>query len=91
MKIETAYLPIPSYSETRSGDTIAIYKTSFRWIGGEMLFTKERIGIIRLSQKISKNPAYAERIGVEVGRKDIQPGSISNGQEDCSPAARREF
>ena len=56
-----------------------------------MLFTKERIGIIRLSQKISKNPAYAERIGVEVGRKDIQPGSISNGQEDCSPAARKEF
>ena len=36
-----------------------------------MLNVKERIGIIRLSQKIDKNPIYAEKIGVSVERKNI--------------------
>lgn len=46
-----------------------------------MLFTKERIGIIRLSQKINNNPAFAKRIGVSVERKDIQSKQLDVTQE----------
>lgn len=54
-----------------------------------MLNVKVRIGIIRLSQKIDKNPIYAEKIGVSVERKNIlfQQLELDNvrRQNDNSP------
>lgn len=37
-----------------------------RNIGGDNLTAKERVLIIRLSEKINKNPEYAEQLGVSV-------------------------
>lgn len=38
----------------------------FRNIGGDNLTARERVSIIRLSEKINKKPDYAKRLGINV-------------------------
>lgn len=59
------YYPIASYKQEPVRIRIDYRKHHFIK-GGEGLLAKERIELIRLSQKLKRYPLYAERIGVSV-------------------------
>ena len=43
-----------------------MYKESMRAVGGGFLTVRERILMLRIKEKVDKNPEYAKKIGIQV-------------------------
>lgn len=56
-----------------------MYKESMRAVGGGFLTVRERILMLRIKEKVDKNPEYAKKIGIQVKILENENRNIKRG------------